>query len=430
MKKYKFTDNLGLKIIAVIFAAFLWLIVVNLDNPVSTQTFGEIPVTIINEDIILSAGDTYQVLGEEKVSVVVSATRQVRQKLTKEDIVATADIKEMDTSTGLVPIKISIPNYAGKYESAEAAPRNLQIQREKSGKKVLSLTVSTGDSKVRDGYILGDMTVNPDKVTITGPESILDQIDRAVALIDVEGLAKDSEETAKLGLYDISGNPISQTRLGNNLGEGGITVSVEVLKIKSVPISLSVSGTPAEGYKYTGYSSEPETVQIYGEKDVVDKIEEIDVPVIDVSGASQPIQKSVNISEYLPEGVQLVDEKTANITVTAMVEEEGTRTINFMVSSIQIYNLAEGLQVSYEPDAEIALRFSGDQKALEMLDISNAVSVDMSAYVVPGVYDVHVDVDIPEGITLMKKVTVQLTVAEKEQEGGNESDTNTEQKGQ
>lgn len=430
MKKYKFTDNLGLKIIAVIFAAFLWLIVVNLDNPVSTQTFSEIPVTIINEDIILSAGDTYQVLGEEKVSVVVSATRQVRQKLTKEDIVATADIKEMDTSTGLVPIKISIPNYAGKYESAEAAPRNLQIQREKSGKKVLSLTVSTGDSKVRDGYILGDMTVNPDKVTITGPESILDQIDRAVALIDVEGLAKDSEETAKLGLYDISGNPISQTRLGNNLGEGGITVSVEVLKIKSVPISLSVSGTPAEGYKYTGYSSEPETVQIYGEKDVVDKIEEIDVPVIDVSGASQPIQKSVNISEYLPEGVQLVDEKTANITVTAMVEEEGTRTINFMASSIQIYNLAEGLQVSYEPDAEIALRFSGDQKALEMLDISNAVSVDMSAYVVPGVYDVHVDVDIPEGITLMKKVTVQLTVAEKEQEGGNESDTNTEQKGQ
>lgn len=430
MKKYKFTDNLGLKIIAVIFAAFLWLIVVNLDNPVSTQTFSEVPVTIINEDIILSAGDTYQVLGEEKVSVVVSATRQVRQKLTKEDIVATADIKEMDTSTGLVPIKISIPNYAGKYESAEAAPRNLQIQREKSGKKVLSLTVSTGDSKVRDGYILGDMTVNPDKVTITGPESILDQIDRAVALIDVEGLAKDSEETAKLGLYDISGNPISQTRLGNNLGEGGITVSVEVLKIKSVPISLSVSGTPAEGYKYTGYSSEPETVQIYGEKDVVDKIEEIDVHVIDVSGASQPIQKSVNISEYLPEGVQLVDEKTANITVTAMVEEEGTRTINFMVSSIQINNLAEGLQVSYEPDVEIALRFSGDQKALEMLDISNAVSVDMSAYVVPGVYDVHVDVDIPEGITLMKKVTVQLTVAEKEQEGGNESDTNTEQKGQ
>lgn len=110
------------------------------------------------------------------------------------------------------------------------------------------------------------MTVNPDKVTITGPESILDQIDRAVALIDVEGLAKDSEETAKLGLYDISGNPISQTRLGNNLGEGGITVSVEVLKIKSVPISLSVSGTPAEGYKYTGTAVNRKLFRFTGKK--------------------------------------------------------------------------------------------------------------------------------------------------------------------
>ena len=135
MKKYKFTDNLGLKIIAVIFAAFLWLIVVNLDNPVSTQTFSEVPVTIINEDIILSAGDTYQVLGEEKVSVVVSATRQVRQKLTKEDIVATADIKEMDTSTGLVPIKISIPNYAGKYESAEGGAEKSSDTERKIGKE-------------------------------------------------------------------------------------------------------------------------------------------------------------------------------------------------------------------------------------------------------------------------------------------------------
>ena len=196
------------------------------------------------------------------------------------------------------------------------------------------------------------------------------------------------------------------------------------MKIKSVPIALSVSGTPAEGYKYTGYSSEPETVQIYGEKEIIDKIEEIDVPAIDVSGASEPVQKAVDISEYLPEGVRLVDEKTANVTVTAMVEEEGTRTINFTVSSIQINNLAEGLQVSYEPDAEISLRFSGDQKALEALDISSAVSVDMSAYVVPGVYNVLVEVDIPNGITLMKKVTVQLTVGEKEKE--NDSGTNTD----
>ena len=66
MKKYKFTDNLGLKIIAVIFAAFLWLIVVNLDNPVSTQTFSEVPVTIINEDIFYRQAIPIRCLGKKK----------------------------------------------------------------------------------------------------------------------------------------------------------------------------------------------------------------------------------------------------------------------------------------------------------------------------------------------------------------------------
>lgn len=161
MKRYNLTTNLGLKVIAFIFAALLWLIVVNLDNPVVSKTFREIPVTIVNDDIITSAGDVYQVVGEQSVSVVVYATRDISQELEAEDIVATADVTEMDTATGLIPIEISIPDYSGDYESAEAVPRNLTIQREKSGKKVLSLSVKA-ENDPADGYILGNMTVEPE----------------------------------------------------------------------------------------------------------------------------------------------------------------------------------------------------------------------------------------------------------------------------
>lgn len=141
MKKYKFTKNPGLKLLAFVFAAFLWLIVVNIDNPVSSDTYLNIPVTIINEDIITQEGNVYQVVDEQNVNVTVYAKRQTLQDINTEDIVATADIREMDTDTGLVPIKITIPRYAGDYESAEANPRNLQIRVEKTGKKVLALTV-------------------------------------------------------------------------------------------------------------------------------------------------------------------------------------------------------------------------------------------------------------------------------------------------
>lgn len=420
MKKYKLTTNLGLKVIAFIFAVFLWFIVVNFDNPVGSSTFRDIPVQILNDDIITSAGEVYQVEGDRTVTVVVYATREVRQKLTSDNIVATADIKQIDSTGRLVPIEVTINGFSGESVTAEAIPRNLTIQREKSGKKVMSLTVDTEGVKLADGYILGDASVEPDQVTITGAESVLDQVDRAVAQVDeVEGVSEDSVLPASLVLYDANGNELNQTQMSNNLGEEGLSVSVEVMKVKGIPVVFDVEGSPAEGYKYSGCVSTPESVQVCGKSEDIDKISEIDVPasVIDISGASEPIEMSVDITPYLPEGVELVDENSGNVKVTVKIEQEGTLSVDFMVSSIRINNLAENLQVSYEPDAEITFRFTGDEDLLDTLDISNAVSVDLSDYDRPGTYDVPVKVNLPAGISQDGQVTVQLTLAEKASEG-------------
>ena len=426
MKKYKLTTNLGLKIIAFIFAVFLWFIVVNLDNPVGSSTFRDIPVQIVNADIITSAGEVYQVEGDGTVTVVVYATREVRQKLSSEDIVATADIKQIDSTGRLVPIEVSINGFSGETITAEAIPRNLTITREKSGKKTLALTVDTEGITTADGYILGDVSVSPEQVTITGAESALAQIDRAEAQVDAEGLREDSELPANLVLYDENGNPQNQSQIGNNLGDQGLTVSVEVLKMKSVPIVFNVTGSPAEGYKYTGCISTPESIQVCGKSDALDTVNEIEIPasVIDISGASQPIEMTVDITPYLPEGVSLVEERAGNITVTVNIEQEGTLTIDFMVSSIRIDNLSENLQVNYEPDAEITLRFTGDEALLDTLDISNAVSVDLEDYTEPGTYDIPVRVNFPSGITLDGQVSVQLTLEEK-----TVGDSNTQNEG-
>ena len=110
IKKYKLTTNLSLKIVAFVFAAFLWLIVANVDNPVVRNTYANIPVTIVNEDVITQGGEVYSVLDEQNVNVVVYAKRSVIQQISSDEIVATADIKEMDAHTG---------NYRGCGSSSE-----------------------------------------------------------------------------------------------------------------------------------------------------------------------------------------------------------------------------------------------------------------------------------------------------------------------
>ena len=418
MKKYSFTRNPGLKIMALVFATFLWLIVVNIDNPVSSDTYFNIPVTIINDDIITQEGNVYRVIDEQNVNVIVYAKRQTLQNINADDIVATADIREMDTDTGLVPITVTIPEYAGDYESAQAIPRNLQIKTEKTGKKVLSLTVDTQGTTPRDGYVLGDMTVNPERITLTGSESMVDQIETAVAAIDVEGISKDTDVRADLILYDANGNEMTNSQISNNLGEDGITVHVEVLQTKTVPVEFSTSGTPAEGYQVTGITSEPESIQICGRSDVLTDVTAIAVPAseLNIEGASKRIERTIDITPYLPEGISLVDENTGSVNATVIIEEEGTRSVDFLVSSIRINNLSENLQVVYEPDAEITLRFSGSEELLDILDISNAVSVDLTDYKEPGTYDVPVKVNVPQGITLVNDVTVRLILEEKPDE--------------
>ena len=229
IKKYKLTTNLSLKIVAFVFAAFLWLIVANVDNPVVRNTYANIPVTIVNEDVITQGGEVYSVLDEQNVNVVVYAKRSVIQQISSDEIVATADIKEMDAHTGLIPIKITIPSHSGEYQSAEASPRNIQIKTEKTGKAVFTLSVSA-TGVPRDGYMTGEMKVNPEKITITGAESKISQIKKAEAKINVDGLSKDTEVEAELVLYDAAENVISQSQLSNNLGSEGITVDVKFFR--------------------------------------------------------------------------------------------------------------------------------------------------------------------------------------------------------
>ena len=118
----------------------------------------------------------------------------------------------------------------------------------------MSLTVDTEGVKPGGWIYFGGMpSVEPDQVyhnrSGVGPGAG----DRAVAQVDeVEGVSQDSVLPASLVLYDANGNELNQTQMSNNLGEEGLSVSVEVMKVKGIPVVFDVEGSPAEGYKYTG----------------------------------------------------------------------------------------------------------------------------------------------------------------------------------
>lgn len=95
--KRRLMNNIGLKILAFFAALLLWLIVVNIDNPVIDKTFSNIPVTVTNEEVLTADPknpQTYQIVdGTQTVSVTVVGKRKLLNEIKAEDILATADMR-------------------------------------------------------------------------------------------------------------------------------------------------------------------------------------------------------------------------------------------------------------------------------------------------------------------------------------------------
>lgn len=426
MKKYKFTNNLGLKIVALVFAAFLWLTVVNIDDPVESKTFRSIPVSVQNAEVVTNEGKTYKILDDtQAVTVVVKAKRSILTKLSSDDILAVADMSEMQIKS-LVPIQVFISGYETDDFTAVSTPGNLRVKIEDQTKNTFPLTVSASGNP-RDGYVVGEMTTNPEKITVRGPESTVSSIDRAVAKVDVSGLSRSGELAAELIYYDSNGNVVDKTQLTDNLGEEGVSVNVQILNTKTVPISFKVYGKPEDGYIYAGLVCEPDEVQVCGTLEnlaFIDRIEVMDTN-LDITGAMEKQEFTVDISPYLPENIRLVDESASSVLVTVTIEREGSRTIEFPVESIRINNLADGLSVSFNAETDIPLQFQGIQEVLDVLDIKNAVSINLKN-MKAGEYEVEVNVELTDGVTLSGKPTVKVTLTEKEDQSTDKKGQNTD----
>ena len=161
-----------------------------------TRTFSGIQVTVTHPEIVTNPGNTYQILDDSRtISVTVKAKRSILNKIKTDDIRATADMKNLDVRTrSLIPIDISIPSYAGRFE-ATANPINLRVSIELGKSETFPIT-ATSSGTPRDGYQVGELKANPEKIKISGPESVIDSIDKVVALVDVSGQSKDEEKEA------------------------------------------------------------------------------------------------------------------------------------------------------------------------------------------------------------------------------------------
>ena len=155
---------------------------------------------------------------------------------------------------------------------------------------------------------------------------------------------------------------------------------------KQVPVSLSLRGIPADGYEVIESSLEPDTVEIEGPADTVEKINELVTEPLSVEARTSGFSGTAAIINNNPL-ISIV----GKAQVQSMVKINET-TMQKKFDNIPIYFEKENAELSITADTKTgSLEVQGPKKLLEIWHPSeNILTVSCESILEPGVYTLPV----------------------------------------
>lgn len=431
--KQKLTENIKLKITSLVAAIFLWLVVVNFTDPMDNKKYTNVPVTIINQEVITGNGKTFEVVDNSAIvsTITIRAPRSVIRELgTSEDSISvTADMNMLLKDGISVPLNITTTKYSDKIESTRSSSEYLKVNIENKQTIQLPLEATTSGD-IESGYIIGNVIPAQNQVRVSGPESVINRIKNAKVDVQVTGFKSDISTQADIMLFDSNGDGIPTGNLELNVSS--VKVDVEILATKKVPIVYSTVGTPADGYGVTGeISCNPETVVIAGHAGIIDDITGITIPSekLNITGQTTDLLCTVNVKEYLPDGIRLADPTyNGKASVTVYVEAFKDEKYGVYLKNVEIENVPSGFEASFSEKSDMAeFYLTGLSKDLEKVSVSNlTIKVDFDDYVLlhdvtelrEGTYQCYLVMSLPSGLQMKEPVAVgvKLTKMDRNEE--------------
>lgn len=408
------TRNLGLKILSVIIAFFIWFAVVSVSNPLENRS-REIPLEVQNAAVLENAGLAYE-LDTKKSTVTVNyqVHSMDQNSVSAADFRAYINLADYYPATGTVPVSVEVLNNKDYLlESVAVKPGVIRVKTEQIQEKDFDLQVNPQGTPAA-GYEVDRIELHPKMVTLRGPESIIGRINSVGVEINIQDIRAETANTAVPIFYDANGNKLSlDERVSMNVKE--IAYTVYVMKTKVLALEFDVSGEPAENCRYMGMETSADTVSVIGVESVIASIPSIRIPgsVLNLDGATEDRVIVVDVEDYLPDKENISIPWNSQVTVRLKVEKLEQKTL--IVPTNRIIEEGENSAYLYEyssDSVEITLEgLNADLEGIEVSDLS--VEMDVSQ-MLPGTHQGVLTIDGLEEVLLVGHSDFQVIVSTKE----------------
>ena len=395
-KKSKLFENkIFWAVVSLLAALFIWVYVTGTQEEPIELSFNNVEVVFTGEDTLqASRGYVINNISTETVSVKISGTRRNIGSLSASDIKATIDVS-LISQTGTITQYYTLTYPDGVDADAvsivSSNPSVISFNVTRMSTKQVPVEVQFKGSTA-EGYIAGEVEYEPKTITISGPESELEQIDHVYAEIGGDELTMTRTADVPFVLMDKSGNELSSDGFEFDVSTINVTIPISMMKEVSLYIQCIYGAGATE--ENTSIEIEPSTITISGDTSVVSGINRIDIATIDLTDFALTLQDTYAIP--LQNGVENVSGVTkAEVTI----EIQGVSTKQFTVTNFNYTGLPDGYYVEEIITQNLEVKVRGAQDVLDQIQSSNLRAVaDLSEVTQTGIMYVPVKVEL-DGFT-------------------------------
>ncbi|OKO88399.1 putative secreted protein associated with spyDAC [Geobacillus proteiniphilus] len=226
------------------------------------------------------------------------------------------DLTDLPLGTYTVPIKYR--DISDKLK-VTIQPSSAKVTiREKVSKRFPVGVEFFNRNKMPDGYSVGEPTVKPVAVTITGAKELIDEIAFVKAIVDLDGATETLTREARVRVYDRRGNELDIEPEPSSVE---VTVPVKSPS-KTVSVQVRTTGELPDGVHLVSITPEPDRVTIYGPKDVLNRIDKLEGLTVDLDDITD--DSTIELNVPLPDGAKSVNPDKIKVHID--VEKDVTQT--------------------------------------------------------------------------------------------------------
>jgi len=382
-----FSQNLGAKIMAILFALFMWIYVMSVINPIINDSVNNISVELLNVEELENAGVVIKDEENHTVNIKVTGRSDQVYRLSREDFVATADLSGHG-NVGANNVQVTVDVDADV--EVEFSPRYIRVELEEVIRRQKNVDVNILGEPAT-GYVLGEPRITPSAIWIEGPESSVNAVESVIAALQLEQNSSDVVASLMLQAVDSSGNEVSGVRLESEVVE----VVVPINRTKTVIVQPNLEIEAAEGYVVRNTRVTPRSIMIQGPESQLKKLTRIDTELIERRDLTE--NESIEVELMLPEGVSLYNDRT--ITVEIEISEMVGQEYELTSDEIELINFSEGLSINrVDLPAVFTLLLRGPEHIIENIDRQAiGVSLDFKD-LEPGVHTLQLMIDGLNGL--------------------------------